>query len=207
MVIDSYHTREAKISANEMIIRLCHREEKIAGKLSRGLKEAKAFGRMKTHLPPVTCARWRLIEIRIWEAKIVAVILPLHLHGIPRLPLNQNEAHNVHGQAEKNVENHREQQRWGDEPSCRSERHELGVGTIQIHYKINSSFIFMRAGKHILPQKDGVTSCAHTSKEIDKLKYITNWGNKTMNGFKLKSYEEFLRKQRQHNTRGLCFAF
>lgn len=128
---------------------------------------------MKNHLLPVIRTRWCLMEIRRWDAGIEAVTVPVRLHGIPRLPLNQNEAHNVHSQAEKNVENHREQQRWGDQPSCRPERHQLRVGTIQVHYKINSSCIFVRAGKcSNLHQKNSVTSWAHPSKQIDKLEYI-----------------------------------
>lgn len=50
MVIDFYYIREVKISVNEMIIRLCYREEKIVGKLFRGYKEVKVFGRMKIYL-------------------------------------------------------------------------------------------------------------------------------------------------------------
>jgi hypothetical protein len=79
------------------------------------------------------------------------MVIPVHLHGIPRLLLNQDESHNMHGQAEKNVENDRDQQRRGDQSSCRSEGHQLGVSTIQIHYKINPSFIFMRPGKCCVP--------------------------------------------------------
>lgn len=154
---------------------LYYRKEKVTGKFPKGFKEAKAFGRMKTHLPLVIWARLFFIEIIMCEAGIKAMIIPMHLHGIPRLPLNQNEAHSVHGQAQKNVENHREQQRWGDQSSCRSERHQLGVGTIQIHYKINSSFICRRACKcGILHQKNGVISWTHTCEEIGKLKHIIN---------------------------------
>ena len=110
----------------------------------------------------------------MWEAGTESAIIPVHLHVVPRLPLNQKEAHNVHGQAEKDVENHGEQQRWGDQPSCRPKRHQLRVGTIQIHYKINSNCTCMRAGKCVLLQKSGVTSWAHTSEKTDKLIYIKN---------------------------------
>lgn len=164
--------RQRQVPMNN-ILKLCYREEKITGNFPKGLKEANASRRMKNHLLPVVRTRWCLIEIRRWDAGIEAVTVPVHFHGIPRLPLNQNEAHNVHSQAEKNVENHREQQRWGDQPSCRPERHQLRVGTIQVHYKINSSCIFVRAGKcSILHQKNSVASWAHPSKQIDKLKYI-----------------------------------
>lgn len=99
------------------------------------------------------------------------MIIPVQLHRIPRLFLNEDEANDMHGQAEKNVENDREQQRWGDQPSRRSEGHQLGVGTIQIHYKIKPSFILMSTGKCcILDEKNGVTSLAHTCEEINKLK-------------------------------------
>lgn len=162
---------------------------------AKGIKEAKTFNRMKIHLPLDTWARWCLIEVGMRESK--AVILPVYPQGIPRLPLNQNEAHNVHGEAEKNVENHGEQQRWGDQPSCWSERHQLGIGTIQIHYKINSGFIWYMTGGNfcIFHQKYGITSWSHVFKETDKLEYITNRRNKTMNACKLKSYEEFLKEK------------
>lgn len=173
----------------------CVTEKQRSLELPKRLMEAKSHGWMKTQLSPIIWGRWCLTELKEWEAGIKSLIVPVHLCVVPRLPLNQNEAHNVHGQAEKDVENHREQQRWGDQPSRGSERHQLGVGTIQIHCKINSSFICMRAGKCYILQKNGVTSWVHTSEEIDKLKYIINWVNNTINGFKLKSYEKFLRQQ------------
>lgn len=162
---------------------------------AKGIKEAKTFNRMKIHTPVDIWARWRLIEIGRRESK--AVIIPVQPHGIPWLPLNQNEAHSVHGEAEKNVENHGEQQRRGDQPSCWSERHQLGIGTVQIHYKINSGFIWHMTGGNfcILHQKYGITSWSHVFEETDKLEYITNGRNKTVNVCKLKSYEEFLKEK------------
>lgn len=37
-------------------IKFYHREMKVTGKVHKGLKEAKSFGRMKTQLPPAVWA-------------------------------------------------------------------------------------------------------------------------------------------------------
>lgn len=45
-----------------------------------------------------------------------------------------------------------------------------------------------------LHQKYGITSWSHVFEETDKLEYITNGRNKTVNVCKLKSYE-FLKRE------------